>query len=54
LTKAADGVDVNYQTQPIALQSGDAALSALIAEQKAEHLTEENNEIIANIPEAVD
>lgn len=54
LTKGSDGVATTYQTHAIAPKGGDAALEALITEQKAEHLTAEDSEVIANIPEAMD
>ena len=49
-----DGVSVTYRTETIAPEGGDAALAEMIAAQKAEHLTAEDTEVIAEIPQAMD
>lgn len=54
LTKGSDAVATAYRTQTVAPVAGDAALTDVIEAQKAEHLTAEDSEIIANIPEAMD
>ncbi len=54
LVKGGDSVQATYRSEAIAPVSGDAALTEVIEAQKAEHLTPEDNEVIAEIPQAMD
>ncbi|MEM1363290.1 MAG: 5'-nucleotidase C-terminal domain-containing protein [Pseudomonadota bacterium] len=54
LTKGSDGVQTSYQTHSISPRDGDTELAALIAAQMDEHLTDEDKEVIAEIPKAMD
>lgn len=54
LTKSATGVHTAYSTQDIAPVAGDAEMAALIEAQLAEHLTDEDKVVIADIPQAMD
>ena len=51
LTRGADGVAVKYRAEDIPVGEGDAELADLIAAQKAEHLTDEDTAVIAEIGE---
>lgn len=54
LTRGADGVSVAYDTAAVDPVAGDPALTEIIAAQKAEHLTAEDREVLADLPEALD
>ncbi len=54
LNRTADGVATRYRTEAIAPTGGDAVLADLIAAQKAEHLTDADRAVVAEIPQAFD
>lgn len=54
LTKGGDAVTAAYRTEEIAPAGGDEALSAIIEAMKAEHLTEEDRAVLAELPRAFD
>ena len=54
LTRTDDGIAVETEMRPIPPAGGDAELAALIEEQKAAHLTEEDARVIAERATALD
>lgn len=54
LTNTGEGVSVSTELRAIAPEGGDADLAALIEEQKAEHLTDEDLVVIDERSEALD
>ncbi|MEM1265003.1 MAG: metallophosphoesterase [Pseudomonadota bacterium] len=54
LRRGSDGIETGYATRTVRPGSGDAALAALIEDQKAEHLTEDDTEVLAVLPTAFD
>lgn len=54
LKKADDTVQATYETVPIAPRDGNTALADVIAAQKTEHLTDEDTDVIANVPNDMD
>lgn len=54
LGRGSDGILTNYETHAVQPGGGDAELTALIAAQMEEHLTDEDKEVIAEIPAAMD
>ncbi len=54
LTKGTDAVAATYRTEDVAPSGGDEALAALIEAMKAEHLTDEDRAVIAELPRAFD
>ncbi|MEM6460647.1 MAG: 5'-nucleotidase C-terminal domain-containing protein [Pseudomonadota bacterium] len=54
LSKGSDGVNTRYSTVEVAPGDGNAALNQVIEDQKAQHLTDSDKEVIAEIPEALD
>ena len=54
LFSGADGVTTRYRSEAVEPGAGDAALADVVAAQMGEHLTDEDNEIIAVIPRNFD
>ncbi len=49
-----DGIQTRYRTEAVAPVPGDETLTEVIETQKSEHLTDEDKEVIATIPDAMD